>query len=38
MPAVKNGRVHIFDSALWFRPGPRIVTGLEKLARILHPN
>lgn len=37
LPAVKAGRVHIFDSALWFRPGPRVVQGLEKLAGILHP-
>jgi iron complex transport system substrate-binding protein len=28
LPAVKAGRIHIFDSALWFRPGPRIVQGL----------
>ncbi len=37
LPAVKNHRVHIFDSALWFRPGPRIAEGIEQLARLLHP-
>ncbi|MBW1808294.1 MAG: cobalamin-binding protein [Deltaproteobacteria bacterium] len=37
VPAIKTGRLHFFDSALWFRPGPRIVDGLEKLAEILHP-
>ena len=37
MPAVRNGRVHLFDSALWFRPGPRLVDGLEHLADLLHP-
>jgi iron complex transport system substrate-binding protein len=37
VPAVRNKRIFIFDSALWFRPGPRIVEGLEKLAQILHP-
>jgi cobalamin transport system substrate-binding protein len=37
VPAIKNGRLHFFNSALWFRPGPRIVDGLEKLAEILHP-
>ena len=37
VPAVKTGRVHLFDSALWFRPGPRLVTGLERLEALLHP-
>ena len=38
LPAVKNRRVHIFDSALWFRPGPRVADGLERLFSILHPD
>jgi iron complex transport system substrate-binding protein len=38
LPAVKNRRVHIFNSALWFRPGPRVAQGLEKLFSILHPD
>ncbi len=38
LPAVKNRRVHIFDSAMWFRPGPRIVDGLFRLFSILHPD
>jgi len=38
LPAVKNHRIHIFDSALWFRPGPRVALGLEKLFSILHPD
>ena len=37
IPAVKNKRVYIFDSALWFRPGPRIAEGIERLAKLLHP-
>jgi iron complex transport system substrate-binding protein len=37
LPAIKNHRVHMFDSALWFRPGPRIAEGVERLARLLHP-
>ncbi len=37
VPAVKNGRVYIIDSDLIDRPSPRIVEGLEELARILHP-
>lgn len=35
--AVREGRVHIFDDNLASRPGPRLVEGLEELARILHP-
>jgi len=38
LPAVKKHRIHIFDSAMWFRPGPRVVDGLEKLFSILHPD
>jgi iron complex transport system substrate-binding protein len=37
LPAVKNGRVHIINSDLIDRPSPRIIDGLEQLARILHP-
>jgi len=37
IPAVKDGRVHIMNSDLIDRPSPRIVDGLEDLARILHP-
>jgi iron complex transport system substrate-binding protein len=37
-PAVRSGRVYIVDSPSYFsRPGPRIVTGLEMLAEIIHP-
>ncbi len=37
IPAVKNDRIHLIDSDLLDRPSPRIVEGLEKLARVLHP-
>jgi iron complex transport system substrate-binding protein len=37
IPAVKNGRVHIINSDLLDRPSPRIIDGLEELAKILHP-
>jgi iron complex transport system substrate-binding protein len=37
IPAVKNGRVHLMDSDLIDRPSPRIIEGLEELARFLHP-
>ncbi|MBS7612724.1 cobalamin-binding protein, partial [Candidatus Bathyarchaeota archaeon] len=35
--AVVNGAVYLVDENLFVRPGPRIVDGLETLARILHP-
>ncbi len=37
LPAVKDGRVEVIDEDLIARPGPRIIKGLEKLARALHP-
>jgi iron complex transport system substrate-binding protein len=35
--AVRSGRVHLFDSSIWFRAGPRIGEGLEQLFLLLHP-
>lgn len=37
LPAFKSGRVHVIDGNLVHRPGPRIVDGLEALARAIHP-
>jgi iron complex transport system substrate-binding protein len=37
IPAVKNGRIHLIDSDLIDRPSPRIIDGLEEVARLLHP-
>jgi iron complex transport system substrate-binding protein len=37
LPAVKTGRVHGVDGGLLHRYGPRIVDGIEYLARLLHP-
>lgn len=37
IPAVKNNRVHLIDSDLIDRPSPRIIDGLEAMARIIHP-
>jgi iron complex transport system substrate-binding protein len=37
IPAVKQGRIHIIDSDVIDRPSPRIIDGLEAMARILHP-
>jgi len=35
--AVQNGAVYTFDDNLVSRPGPRVVDGLEQLARLIHP-
>lgn len=35
--AVQNGQVFPFNDDLASRPGPRLVDGLEELARIIHP-
>lgn len=37
LSAVRQGRFHRVPSDLLNRPGPRIIQGLEALARILHP-
>lgn len=37
LSAVKNQRVFTFDDNLVSRPGPRLVDGLEALAKLLHP-
>jgi iron complex transport system substrate-binding protein len=37
LPAVKNNAIHIFDDNLVSRPGPRLVEGLETLAKLIHP-
>jgi iron complex transport system substrate-binding protein len=38
MPAVRNGRVYALEANGYFsRPGPRLVTGIEALAKLFHP-
>lgn len=37
LTAVKEGRVYEFDDNTVSRPGPRMVDGLEALAKLLHP-
>jgi iron complex transport system substrate-binding protein len=38
IPAVRQGRVYALDANSYFsRPGPRLVTGIEALAKIFHP-
>jgi len=38
LTAVKEGRIYVVESGLVTRPGPRIVDGLEAIAKILHPD
>ncbi len=35
--AVKTGRVYALSHALLERPGPRLIDGLERLVRLIHP-
>ena len=38
IPAVKNDRVFAFEANSYAsRPGPRLMTGVEALAKIFHP-
>jgi iron complex transport system substrate-binding protein len=38
IPAVRDGRIYAFEAnAYASRPGPRLVTGVEALAKIFHP-
>lgn len=37
VPAVRNGRIHIIDSDVTDHPSPRIIDGLETIAKIIHP-
>ncbi|MDL2269380.1 cobalamin-binding protein [Desulfosarcina sp. OttesenSCG-928-A07] len=37
IPAVQNGRIYLVDSNILDRPTPRLVEGLEMLARLIHP-
>ena len=38
MPAVRDREVYVVHHALFSRAGPRLVNGVELLARILHPS
>jgi iron complex transport system substrate-binding protein len=38
IPAVRKGRVYALEANSYFsRPGPRLVTGIEALAKLFHP-
>ena len=39
IPAVRNSRVYALEANGYFsRPGPRLATGIEILAKVLHPS
>lgn len=38
LKAVQQGHIFIFDDNLVSRPGPRLVDGLEAMAKLLHPD
>lgn len=37
LSSVKHDKVFVFDDSLLNRPGPRLTIGLEKLAKVIHP-
>jgi len=37
IPAVRSGRIQVIDADLIHRPSPRIVQGLEEMAKAIHP-
>ena len=37
IPAARDGRIHLIESDLLDRSSPRIVKGLEAMARLIHP-
>jgi iron complex transport system substrate-binding protein len=38
IPAVRNSQVYALDASGYFsRPGPRLISGIEALAKVLHP-
>jgi iron complex transport system substrate-binding protein len=37
LPAIRSGRLYTADGDLLHRYGPRVVDGLELLARLIHP-
>ncbi len=38
LPAVRHGRVYALEANSYFsRPGPRLITGIEALAKVFHP-
>jgi iron complex transport system substrate-binding protein len=39
IPAVQSGRIYALEANSYFsRPGPRLITGIEALAKVFHPS
>jgi iron complex transport system substrate-binding protein len=39
IPAVRSGRVYALEANSYFaRPGPRLITGIETMAKVFHPS
>jgi iron complex transport system substrate-binding protein len=38
LPAIRAGRIYAVDGNLMHRYGPRVLDGLERLARLIHPD
>jgi iron complex transport system substrate-binding protein len=38
LPAIRAGRIYTVDGNIMHRYGPRVVDGLEQLARLIHPD
>jgi iron complex transport system substrate-binding protein len=38
IPAVRNNRVYALEAnSYWSRPGPRLMTGIAAMAKVIHP-
>ena len=37
LPAIEAGQVHVIDDSLLNQPSPKLIDGIEELARTLHP-
>ncbi|WP_100332145.1 cobalamin-binding protein [Bacillus xiapuensis] len=37
LPAIQNGRVAVMEEYLYCRPSPRVLAGLDKLVKMIHP-
>ncbi|MFD1017705.1 cobalamin-binding protein [Thalassobacillus hwangdonensis] len=38
MDAIKNNHIHVLEESLYCRPSPRLLEGLDKLFKLLHPH
>ncbi|MGO4888948.1 cobalamin-binding protein [Anaerobacillus sp. MEB173] len=38
LQAIKDNKIYVLDEPLFCRPSPKLITGLTKIASIIHPN